>query len=341
MALLGLAACDVPTGLPKYDMVWNVPSQSTTIAVNNFLPTGVSLTPDSTAFQVSTTPTTSVITRTLGQDCPACAASDGLIIPKPAYTGGGTATVTLPAGVSSATLVRDTLAVTLKNNLNFDPLRPSVVAGSAKGTMKIAVTGGATTLGSTTIDGAATAFPSGSTLNVLIPLTGVITGTSGMVITTTLTSPLGDPVLIHASQTTVVTAATALFFVSDAKVDLTNQNVTSQSTTIDLSTIDNSISDHANGGELQLTVSNPFAATGTLQANFSGGPTTITKSINLTAGSSTPTLTFTKADLQSILGYRVQLTFSGNVSGVGVAVTPGQSVSVDSRLQLNVNVGGN
>src|SRR6185503_11762771 len=154
LALLGVAGCEVPTALPKYDMVWNVPSQSTTIAVNNFLPTGVSLTADSAAFQVTTSPSTTTITRTLGQDCASCAASDGLIIPKPAFTGGGTATVNLPAGVTSATLVRDTLAVTIQNNFNFDPLRPSAAPGSSTGTMKIAVTSGAATLGSITIDGA-------------------------------------------------------------------------------------------------------------------------------------------------------------------------------------------
>lgn len=341
LALLGVAACEIPTALPKYDMVWNVPSQSTTIAVNNFLPAGVSLTADSAAFQVSTSPSTTTITRTLGQDCASCAANDGLIIPKPAFTGGGTATVTLPAGVTSAALVRDTLAVTITNNFNFDPLRPSAAPGSSTGTMKIAVTSGAATLGSTIVDGATTALPAGGSLNVKIPLTGNVSSANGIVVTTTLTSPLGDPVQIHASQTSVVTGATSLFFVSNATVNITGKTITSQASTVDLSGVDSGIANHSDGGELELTITNPFAATGTLQVNLTGGGTPITKSVNLAAGTSLQTITFTKADLQNLFGHSIQLTMSGTVTGNAVTVQPGQIVTVASRLQVSINPGGN
>src|SRR5581483_9237204 len=50
VTLASLAACDVPTGLPKYDTEWNVPGKSTSISVNSLLPSGVSATSDNSAF---------------------------------------------------------------------------------------------------------------------------------------------------------------------------------------------------------------------------------------------------------------------------------------------------
>src|SRR5438477_3190326 len=92
-ALAVLSACSIPTDAPKYDTEWNVPGKSTTISVNSLLPSGVSPTNDNSAFQVTVSPATSTITRTLGQDCAACAALNGQTVPKPAFTGGGTANV--------------------------------------------------------------------------------------------------------------------------------------------------------------------------------------------------------------------------------------------------------
>lgn len=320
-------------------MVWNVPAQTSTISVNNFLPTGVALTTDGAAFQVTTSPSTTTITRTLGQDCATCLASDGQTIPKPQFTGGGTATVTLPAGVTTATLTRDTLLVTITNNYNFDPIRPSAAASAARGSMVVAVTSGSTTLGTGTVDGATTAMPAGGSVSLKIPLSGNVAGASGMVIKTTLNSPLGDAVKINAAQTTVVTGATALFFASGASVNLANQNVTSQADTIDLSTVDNTVSNHADGGALVLDITNPFSATGNLSVKLTGGTSPITKTVALTAGSSSSNLSFTKAELQSLFGHQIQLSISGAVTGNAIAVAPGQTVSVGSRLQVNVNVG--
>ena len=53
--LVLLAACDVPTKVPNWDMTWNVPAKGTTISVNSFLPSGVTVTPNGSAFQATVT----------------------------------------------------------------------------------------------------------------------------------------------------------------------------------------------------------------------------------------------------------------------------------------------
>src|SRR5438045_3814213 len=131
-ALALVAACDIPTHAPNWDMTWNVPSKSTSLSVSAILPNGVSVTPNGSAFQVNVAPVT--ITRTLGADCPACAAANGKTVAKPAFTSSGNGSTTLPAGLTSATLIGDTLIVTITNGLNFDPIRPG---GGATGTLTI------------------------------------------------------------------------------------------------------------------------------------------------------------------------------------------------------------
>ena len=120
-ALVLAAACDVPTSLPNWNMTWNFPVTSTTISVNSFLPNGITPAQSGTAFQTTVAPVT--ITRTLAQDCPQCA--PGLSAPKPAFTATATGgPVNLPINVTGATLVADTVFVTMVNRYQFDPINP-------------------------------------------------------------------------------------------------------------------------------------------------------------------------------------------------------------------------
>jgi hypothetical protein len=336
--IASLAACSVPTDLPIFDQVWNVPAKSTTISVNSFLPSGVTSTSDNSAFVATVSPSTSIITRQLGQDCAACAAANGTTIPKPAFTGGGSATVALPAAATSVTLVRDTLTVSITNGFGFDPIRPSA---SARGWLTIKVSSGSTAIGKDSVDGSATAMASGAVLTRKIPLAGTVTGASGLQIVTVLNSPAGDPVLINTLQTMIVSGSTGTVFVSGATVNLASQSVTSSATDLDLSGVDSSITKRAGAGSLFLTVTNPFGVSGNLSVSFTGGSTPITKSITLATGTSTPSVSFTKADLKALFGHHVLVTFSGAVSGSSVTVAPGQAVSVASRLQVAITIGGN
>ena len=122
-------------------------------------------------------------------------------------------------------------------------------------------------------------------------------------------------------------------------MNLGTTNVTPDSpSTVDLSGISSSIAKSVNSGFFILTVANPLGVSGSLTATFTGGPSPVSKAVALSAApTSTDTLNFTHDDLTNLLGYSQQLAFTGTVSGSAITITPGQTVGVTSRLQINVN----
>ena len=339
-ALALLAACEVPSipdAAPIVDLRWVVPSQTTRITVANLLPTGVTIAPDSSGFLISAPAAT--VTRTLGQDCTTCVAGQGLNIPKPAFTANATTTTTIPTDVGSATLVGGSLNIVVTNNYTFDPLRSSTPPGYAI----ITVSNGTTVIGKDSVNGATTALPpNGGTLTRSIPLLGAVSGSQPVTVALSLTSPAGSTVTMDATKTISVTATPTNLKVASANVNVVSKSVT-QSSTIDLASIDNTIIEHVESGSLLLTIANPFNVTGTLTVRLTpSGGAVITRSIPLAAGASTATVSFNKAEIQTLLGRTVNVTYSGavNASGGPVNVTPKQAVVVTSRLDLTLKVGG-
>jgi len=337
VALAVVSACDIPTRAPIYDTEWSVPGKSAQISVNALLPTGVSSMADNSAFRVAVSPSSSAITRQLGQDCSACAAANGFVVPKPSFVGGGATSLTLPTSISSVTLVRDTVTLTISNGYNFDPIRPSA---TALGYLTIVVTNGSTVVGRDSIDGATSSLAAGATVTRKIPLNGTINAASGLQFATTLSSPLGDPVAIDMSRTVSVSANLSALFVSQAQVSIANQQVSSSSTDLDLTGVSESVTKRASGGSLQLSIDNPFTVSGNLTLEFTGGDGVVTKSVPLAAGSTTPVVSFTKEELNQLLGHEITISYSGSVNGSSVMVRPGQTVTVSSRLQVAINMGG-
>lgn len=336
VALVLLAACEIPTALPIYDTMWSVPAKSTSISINTLLPPQVTPTSDNSAFQVTLSPSSASFTRSLAQDCAACGAANGLTVPKPPFSAGGSTSLAFPSSVSSATLVRDTLAVTITNGFNFDPLRPSA---SARGYLVIAVQNGSTVVGRDSVDGASTALPASGTLVRKIPLSGTIAAASGLQIGLQVNSPLGDPVAIDASRTISVSGSVGTVFVSSAKVNVTNQAVSATPSSLNLSGIDSSITKRAGGATLELTVNNPIAVSGNLVVTLNGA-TPITKTVALSGGTSAPSVPFTQSEVRSLLGQNVTMSVNGTVGGSNVTVQPGQTLSVSSRFVLTLTVGG-
>lgn len=341
LPLILLAACDIPTSAPINDMRWVVPSQSTVIAVSNILPSGVAILGDSSGFTVSASAAS--VTRALSQDCAACAAANGFVAPKPAFTGNASAGTPLPSDVASAALTGGTLQVNVTNNYTFDPIRPSAAAGAARGYAVITVTNGTTVIGKDSVDGAVFALPAnGGSLARSIPLSGTITGASPITMSVVLNSPAGDPVLIDASKTIVVSATPANLKVATATVSVVNKTV-SASTNLDLTGIDSTIITHVQSGGLLLTVVNPFNVSGTLTLRLTpAGGAAVVKSVPLTTGISTPSVTFSQAEIKSLLGHAVTVTFGGAVNSTGgnVIISPKQVVSVTAKLDLSIEVGG-
>jgi hypothetical protein len=333
-ALAALSGCKIVTdGAPIWDMTWNVPSKSTSISVNTLLPTGVSAA--NNAFQANVTLIAPIV-RTLGADCTQCAAANGQTIPKPAFTVSTSSSATLPSGVSSATLVTDTIIVAVNNGYNFDPIN----AGGTAGSIKLTATSGSTTLGTQTFSGPASTIAAGQTTTFKLPISGVV-GSSGIQVTALVDSPLGSAVTIDASRQITITpsvkgSSSGSLLISGASVTLTNRSVTASATALDLSDIDKSVRKRVTGGKLFLAITNPFSVSGTLTVNVNG----VSKNVTLAAGgANTPAsnvvVDFTGAEMQTILGTSGSIAITGTLSGT-TPVTPNQTVAVSTRLQLTL-----
>lgn len=340
-----LAGCDIPTSLPEapiLDVKWVVPSQSTSITVANLIPGNVSIAPDGSGFLITPSPSMTQVTRTLAQECPACAAANGLVVPKPAFVGTASMSTQLPTDFSSATLVAGNLQVVVNNGFNFDPLRPSAAAGSPPGVAVIVVANGTTVVGRDSVNGATTALPAGGSITRNIALGGLLTGGTPLSITVTVNSPAGDPVLMDASRPIVVAATSTGLKVASANIIVAGKSVSSSST-IDLTKVDSTITNRVRGGALLLTVANPFTITGTLTVQLApAGTAPITKTVQLGTGSTARRVEFTEAELRRLLGRTVTVSYTGTVNSTGgpVLVTPQAAVLVTTRLELDLRVGG-
>jgi hypothetical protein len=334
LALLG--ARDIPTAVPQVEQRWIVPAPSTTIAASSLLPAGVSILPDSSGFAVTLQPIT--ITRALSQDCSSCAAANGTTVAKPAFTVSASASTPLPSGLDTAIIAAGSLQVVVKNNYTFDPLRPSA---TSFGYAVVMITENGSIIGRDSVNGATVALPAGATLSRSIPLSGIVSAGQPVKVQVTLFSPAGDPVQMDASRTLVVTATPAGIQVTNPWIFVNAQQVISNNA-LDLSGIDAAITKRVDAGTLLLDVSNPFGVTGALTVQLSAASVpTITKSLALTSGVSHPSIAFTQAEIQQLLGRNLTLTMSGPLSSAGaIPVTPREAVVVTTDLDLTLHTGG-
>jgi len=347
--LLGtLAACDVPTRAPQWDVEWNVPSSSTRISIASLLPPSVTVNSDTSAFQFNI-PTLSV-TEDVATACPACGTG---VLPKPAFTMSMTASTSLPSEVLSATIANDTLQFTVVNNLSYDPLNPSAAPGAAKGWSVIVVRNGTTILGRDSVNGATTALPSGGTVVRRIALAGTVSSSSPITFDGTIYSPAGDPVTFDPSQTVSVTAATPTISVSSASIALSNTPVAATATSFDLTGMSSDVIDRIQSGALILTITNPVAVGGTLNVNLTTPGATLVRSVSVSPGGgagmgvgTSSRVSFTRDELRSLFGQTVGVQVAGSMTAPSgsVTLTPRQVIDVTTRLDVILNTsttGGN
>lgn len=353
-ALAGCAfvalACDVPTGLPIWNTVWQVPADSTEVTVASLLPSSVSIVDagaGTKAFSFSL-PAASTST-TLGEACYACAAAAGSRVPKPEFTLSDSATVQLPADVVNADIIGGSVDYTLTNGFDFDPLNP----GPTRGWMRILVTSGSTIVARDSVDGASLALPSGATVNRSMPLlasrTTPIRVNGPVTLVATLFSPAGDTVTVNTSEQFSVTAAAHDITISQVAINVPSTSFNPQHTTIDLSGLD-----RANGkitsGAVILTITNPFAVGGSLSLEFSApNGAHVSKAFTLNVGGtgtapSTIRLDLTAAEINSLVGQKnVAITVSGTVSSPNgpVTVTPTERMALTALVEATIVTGGN
>lgn len=332
------AACDIPTSLPIVEQRWILPGESTALAVDQLLPSGVS--ESEAGFQVDVPPVT--VEQTLGTLCPLCATYDGATVPKPAFEDTVRAVTNLPADVESAALASARVDVTIHNGFGFDPLRPG---GSERGTLRIrvrAVAGGAI-LGEITLDGTSESLPPGATVTRRLTLGA---GTLGQSFRTTVavSSPQGDPVTLDAAQKLTVTATPRAVLVTATTVQVDGQEVSLDLVELDVKDLEATITDQIREGNIVLDVANPFgvAFDGQLEIHYPGG--TLSRPLHLPeSAASTVTLSYSGDELRAFLGQEnVTLAGTGTVSsGAGaITVTPGQHATIDARLDLVLEIGG-
>jgi hypothetical protein len=239
-------------------------------------------------------------------------------------------------------LTSGTLRFVITNNNTFDPLRPSAAVGSARGWAVITVSNGATLLGKDSVNGATSALgANGGTLTRDIALAGVITSSSPVTVAVTLNSPAGDPVRIDASRTITATATPTSLVVANPSVVVSNRSVSSTST-LDLTGVDSTVRNSVQSGALVLTLANPFNVTGILTVRLTpSGGTVITKTVTLGVGTTTQRVPFSQAELQSLLGTNVTVTYIGAVNATSgpVTVSPKQNVLVTAKLDVFLEAG--
>ncbi len=338
LALLGLAACDLPTDTPHWDQLWVVPVDGIRVNAVELLPSTVSVNADSTVF-ITETPQAS-IQLSLAQLCPECGVQDGLKTSKPEFSHTVTTNTTLPAELVSAKLAGGSFQATMEHSFNFDPLRPSADPGAPRGYLVVRVTSNGSVVAYDSISGNDVAFPGGTPLSPNLQIQPVDVSSS-LDMEVFVYSPQGDSVTIQASDTAGVTLSPSTVEISEVTIDGTTISIDPVNTSMDFGDLDSVALERIQSGALLLDVSNPFPVTGTLDLTFQGLAPQIHRTLPLQQGSYQERLEFSADEIRSIIqAGTVDVWATGTVGSDGdITLTPDQELSVDSELELVVLVG--
>jgi hypothetical protein len=332
-----LAACDIPTALPRVESRFVVPGEEVVLGIEQFLPAGVAVAGGSFRLTLDPQP---VPRRTLGELCGApCLPLQGQRVPKPAFTATIQASVPFPAELVSATLVSGSVAVTLTHDFGFDPLHPE--GRSEDGRITVTVRSGGRTVAGGALTGP---FPSGTARALTLPLApGEVADT--LEVSLVLVSPAGgsDPahwVTVDNTAALSGSVAPGPLEVSELRLALDGRSVSADATVLDLSGIDAAISDRVRRGAIVLDVANPFALSATLTLRLATPAGTLAREVRLAPGETRQRLEFTGEELRMLLGQRVAVSLEGTVEAPApVAVRPGQEVRIGTTLDLVVELG--
>jgi hypothetical protein len=347
-AAFTIGACDLPTaGAPKWNTTWQVPADSGEIGVASLLPSSVSISTVGADKAFDVTFAGAGTSQSLRSACPACAAANGLTVPKPAFTLADSVTILLPEDVAWADLVGGTVDYTLSHDFGFDPLAPSANGAAEKGWLVIQVRSGSAVLATDSVNGASLTLPPnvartrsvGVDASPAAPrhVSGPIT------VRVTLYSPAGDPVTINDAQSFHVNVVPHGLRVSQASIFIPANTIISRQETVDLSGLGGQVSGRVQGGAVVLTVRNPFAVEGQLTATLTApGAVPVSRDLTFPVGglSSPPTILrvpLTADELARLMGSsNVTVAVTGNVTSPSgaVTVTPTQVFGVSTMLEI-------
>jgi hypothetical protein len=340
LLLFAFAACEIPTEPPAVEQRWIVPADETRFGVSKLLPSDVTLNAAGTAFVVDFDPVT--FSASLGSLCAPCAAAHGLTVPKPAFLGSFSSNVDFPPQVHSVTVVSGQVALTIRNDFNFDPIRP---AAGVFGRITVRITDSADgdLLGTLVIDGTTTPMPPGTALNRTLSL-GAATVNGGLLATVQVDSPLGDAVTMNASLRVTATATPSNVLVSAVAIDVRGRVVDFDAVSLDVEDIDDDLVERIVAGGFRLRITNPFGVGAAFQLTIDG-PTIapIQKGASIGPATAMVSIAFTAAELRSFLGEPgVVLSGRATVDPAApiITVRPGQELVLSGELDLTIRIGG-
>jgi hypothetical protein len=333
-AALALTACDFPTALPRFEPRFVMPIDSTAIRVSELLPAGVIRHGHHLRAQPRTGEHPEVAGRYVRHALPVAA---GRVAPKPAFSYSFATPLALPADISGAVLSNGSVEVSASHTFDFDPLRPQ--GSTRNGTLTIIVRSGGRQIGSAIMD---QPFPRHTQVVRTVGITpGDLDGDIDVQLI--LDSPAGDPVMIDNAAHVHVTARPGALHVAEVRAVVRERTVAMQPLVVDLSGVDDDIRWRARSGALVLRLSNPFDVSGELQLKLyspqSGADYNFP--VVIAPGETTQRIELTWDEMYRILGFQVNVSLAGPVSGGGGTITlrPGQVISLSSRLELVLEIG--
>ena len=335
-ALLVVAACDVPTELPRWDTRWVVPAENTALAVADLLPAGISVAPSGDVFEVELSPI--AFSRSLQELCVACGAVDGLTVPKPPFSISFGDEIRLPDGLLSARLVAGAIELRFSHDFPLDPLRPGALA---RGHLIISARSGPVELARDSLSGDTFALPPGEVVSRTLPLrAGDVT--DPLEIGIALYSPAGDLTVIDLDDRLTVAVPAVRVQVSDPRVRVVDEELAAAAVQIDLGEVDEAVSDRVRSGAVLLRIENPFDISGAFNLSLTSPGTTIVRALEVAPGTSQVRLDLTGDDIRSLLGQSdVHLSLAGRASSpaAGTEVAPDDEIAVSVRIELVVSTG--
>lgn len=303
------------------------------VGLSSILPAGVSETPDASAFTIALPDL--VMSRSLAEMCGACAALAGATVAKPAFVVTMDGTMALPADVTGILIAGGEAVITVENGLGFDPIRPGA---TARGTLRLAVLSGETTVAETIVSGNDVALPSGGSVTRRLPLAGF--RIDGPVrIRVAVDSPQGDPVTIDPSARLIVRASASEIRLGQASVIVPSQDVSSEVIRLELDGVDEAVLDRIEGGAIRLELTVPFAVQGTGQLTFVTPSIVIDRAVTIVPGVTTLRVELSAAEIRSLFEQGPgSFVFRGTISSAGgpVTVSPGQFVGAEAQVEAIV-----
>jgi hypothetical protein len=334
LAALVVTACDLPTELPRFESRFVVPVAGPRVTAADLLPS--SMTEADGEFRLLVPP--SHAQRTLGDLCEPCRTAHLLVVPKPAFSATIAVAAALPAQVASVVVTSGAVVVQVRHGFGFDPLRP---AGRIEdGTLTVVARSDGRVLGSVVFDGA---LPPATTVSRTLQLAaGTVDGP--IELAAMLVSPSGGPAPMNRDAALRIDVVPDVLRVSEARVSVTNLSIAASPVLVDLTGIDEELRDRVRSGALVMLMANPFALAGDLElrmvAQGSGG-VDVRRTVRIEPAATTQRIELTPAELQGLLGRRIQVTLAGPLSGTAgpVTVRPRTELTVDPRLDLVLEIG--